>query len=245
MGGQHLDLDFQGIGIADLEQRLAGRHRALAFVQQLQHACCHGCTHRHLLVRTAGLQAGGVGDGGAGHVQFEARHLDRVSGGLLHGTRAGFRRAGGVERLCGEEIRFAQGLGAGTFLLRQLRGGGGGAGVFLGNGEGGLRGVHLRLRLHAGARVECHRTRGLDQREHLPDRNGVPRLEVDAAHVAGHRRRHLVTLGDAGLALLFHRHRERRAFHFDQIDRHGTRHEAVDQPRRHPHPDRQHSDFCA
>jgi len=51
--------------------------------------------------------------------------------GLLDGTGADLRRARAVERLCGNEIRLPQGFGAGEFLLRQLRGGDGGAGVFL------------------------------------------------------------------------------------------------------------------
>src|SRR4030065_220693 len=70
------------------------------------------------------------------------------SGGGGAGSRLGAR----IERLRGQEIGLLQGFGAGAFQLRQLRGGAGGAGVFLGNGGGGLGGGHPRLCLDAGGR---------------------------------------------------------------------------------------------
>jgi hypothetical protein len=63
MGGQRFHLDFERFGIADLDQGLAGQHRAFAFAHQLEHACFDRSAHGEplgLFVSVSGRVASNV-----------------------------------------------------------------------------------------------------------------------------------------------------------------------------------------
>lgn len=165
--------------------------------------------------------------------------------GLLHGAGAGLRGAGGIQRLRGKKIGCAQGFGARAFLLRQLQGRSSGAGIFLRHRQRGLGGARLRLRLRAAARIQRIGSRRLDFRNHLPRLDGVAGLQRDASQRAAHRRRDDVAFHHPGLALLLDRDDERPALDRRDVDRHRTRHEAVDEACRDQRRDGQHAEFCA
>ena len=220
IAGEDLRLDFNVGGIADFENLHAGRNDGFAFLHHSEHHSGNGRLHFHQISLRADIRAlehrTGLG-------KLEIIDLE----GEFH--RAKLCGADGGFRLDAVAVGFRDGAilfdRADPFALRhgELERGGGGFERGLRALAGGLVQGHHRLGLGPRPGIEQRGDDGLDEGDAgFPRFHGIARLERDAAHFSGGRRRHDVAVTDPGFAFLGNAHRQGSAgdhagFHHDRL----------------------------
>src|SRR5688572_3328817 len=218
--GQKVCDDLQTPEVADLDQRLASRDDAGAFLKQAEHDAAHGRVERNRGdAALAGLPQARARDlelvAGGAHVEIrrldrplERRHtaLDVLQ--LSDGNRPGRQQLAGTFQLRLRKLQLA---------LEALALGSRGA-------NRGFRRARTRLELGARPHVEKRRIRGRESGDHgLARDDGVSRLELDALHASGDRRRHDVAIADSRTPFVLYRDLEDALLRRGEVGLHGRR----------------------
>ena len=227
IGGQHVDFDFQGAGVSDLDQRPARFHYPLVLMGDSQHTPLHRRSDGDAPGQASSPLSMGVLEPGACRVQ--------VVPGSLHGELGGKMRRPGLAcfRLRPFQLVPAGKPGLVEFLralvsrLRVIVGGGRHPCVFLRRVERRLRGFPHRLRLLPATGIQYGRAHRLQLRQDLAANDVVPHVKTDAADVSHDGCRNDEPVLHPGFSLFLDRDLERAARDFGYVHGNGPGDQSV------------------